>query len=149
MAQPLQSGRGSTLVLKTSLPKTSSRCSCIPRLSGQALKADKLIRYQTLDKSGQVDRLVAGRDLAAVQTLSEAEVRSAIDNLNTSTAAIALQTETLRQQQEALARLVKANAKNHDARSDLEFKRTQRRDADRRRVASVVSKRRTTPDVQC
>ena len=97
-----------------------------------------MTRYSALDKSGQVDRLVAGQDLEAVQALGEAEIRTAIEELDRSTAAIAKQTETLKQQQEALARLVKANVKNHDARSELEFKRAQRRDAERKRVASAV-----------
>lgn len=81
---------------------------------------------------------MAGRDLAGILPWSESEIQTAIEELDRSTAAIAKQTETLKQQQEALARLVKANVKNQDARADLELRRAQRRDAERKRATAAV-----------
>jgi anion-transporting ArsA/GET3 family ATPase len=92
-----------------------------------------------LDKTGQVDKLVSGQDLGTCQGVNEEEIRTAIEELNRSTDAIAKQTETLKQQQNALDRLVKANAKNSEARSELEFKRAERRDVDRKRATVAVS----------
>ena len=79
-----------------------------------------------------------GRDLAGCQELDEKEMRSAIGELDRSSAAIAKQAETLKLQQDALARLVKANAKSQEARSDLELKRAQKREVDRKRTTAIV-----------
>jgi hypothetical protein len=95
-------------------------------------------RYSSLERGGQVDELVAGQDLASVLAVSELEIQTAIEALNRSTATISKQNETLRQQQDALARLVKANAKGHEARSELELKRVKKRDTDRKRVTASV-----------
>ncbi|KAK2733844.1 hypothetical protein CKAH01_08258 [Colletotrichum kahawae] len=103
------------------------------------LSKDELSLYSTLDKYGQVDKLVASQDLAAVQALSEREIQKAIDELNRSTAAIVKQTETLKQQQDALAKLVKTNAKVQEARSDLVFQRTQKHDSQRRKIMTSVT----------
>ncbi|KAI8313131.1 hypothetical protein K4K59_004955 [Colletotrichum sp. SAR11_240] len=102
------------------------------------LSKDELSLYSTLDKYGQVDKLVASQDLAAVQALSEHEIQKAIDELNRSTAAIVKQTETLKQQQDALAKLVKSNAKVQEARSDLVYQRTQKHDSQRRKMMTSV-----------
>lgn len=82
---------------------------------------------------------MASQDLAAVQALSEHEIQKAIDELNRSTAAIVKQTETLKQQQDALAKLVKSNAKVQEARSDLVYQRTQKHDSQRRKMMTSVS----------
>lgn len=96
------------------------------------------IRYSSLDKTGRIDKLVASQDLATVQALSEREIQIAIDELNRSTAAIVKQTETLKQQQDALAKLVKSNAKVEEARSDLVFQRNQKHDAERKKMITSV-----------
>ncbi|KAL0932460.1 uncharacterized protein CTRU02_213413 [Colletotrichum truncatum] len=102
------------------------------------LSREELALYSTLDKSGQIDKLVDAQDLATVQALSEREIQKAIDELNRSTAAIVKQTETLRQQQDALAKLVTSNAKVEEARSDLVFQRTQKHDSERRKMMTSV-----------
>ncbi|GJD05234.1 hypothetical protein ColKHC_14059 [Colletotrichum higginsianum] len=102
------------------------------------LSRDELALYASLDKSGQVDKLVASQDLAAVQALSERQIQTAIDELNRSTAAIVKQTETLKQQQDALAKLVKTNAKVEEDRSDLVFQRNQKHDSDRKKMMTSV-----------
>ncbi|GKT47550.1 uncharacterized protein ColSpa_07731 [Colletotrichum spaethianum] len=102
------------------------------------LSRDELALYSSLDKSGQIDRLVASQDLAVVQALSEREIQTAIDELNRSTAAIVKQTETLKQQQDALAKLVKSNAKVEEARSDLVFQRNQKHDSERKKLMTSV-----------
>lgn len=98
------------------------------------------VRYSTLDKSGRIDKLVANQDLAAVQAFGEREIQEAIEELNRSTAAIVKQTETLKQQHDALAKLVKTNAKVEDARSELVFKRNQKHDSERRKMMTSVRK---------
>ncbi|TDZ40706.1 hypothetical protein CTRI78_v010175 [Colletotrichum trifolii] len=102
------------------------------------LSKDELTLYSNLDKSGQIDKLVESQDLASVQALSEREIQKAIDELNRSTAAIVKQTETLKQQQDALSKLVKSNARVEEARSDLIFQRNQKHDSERRKLATSV-----------
>lgn len=85
-----------------------------------------------------MDRLVASRDLASVQGLSEREVVVSIEELGRSTREIERQTETLRMQRDALARLVGASERNEEARAKMELKRGSARDAERKRVASAV-----------
>lgn len=83
--------------------------------------ADKAgVRYTELDKSGQVDRLADLHDLGEVQAVNEDDVRAAIEELNRSTATISKQTETLKQQRDALARLVKKRDEAETQRRDLE-----------------------------
>ncbi|KAF6836722.1 hypothetical protein CPLU01_03516 [Colletotrichum plurivorum] len=102
------------------------------------LSRDELALYSTLDKSGRIDKLVANQDLAAVQALGEREIQEAIEELNRSTAAIVKQTETLKQQHDALAKLVKTNAKVEDARSELVIQRNQKHDSERRKMTTSV-----------
>ncbi|WYZ41061.1 hypothetical protein EsH8_IV_001402 [Colletotrichum jinshuiense] len=102
------------------------------------LSKDELSLYSSLDKTGRIDKLVALQDLATVQALSEREIQIAIDELNRSTAAIVKQTETLKQQQDALAKLVKSNAKVEEARSDLVFQRNQKHDAERKKMITSI-----------
>ena len=52
--------------------------------------------------------------------MNEDDIRAAIEELNRSTGEINKQTETLRQQQDALARLVKKRDEAEQARRDLE-----------------------------
>lgn len=96
-------------------------------------------RYTALDRSGQIDKLVGSQDLAAVQAVSEREMQTAIEELNRSTAAIVKQTETLKQQQDALSKLVKTHSRVEEARSDLVFQRNQKHDTERKKMMTTVS----------
>ncbi|KXH64931.1 hypothetical protein CNYM01_04200 [Colletotrichum nymphaeae SA-01] len=102
------------------------------------LSRDELALYTALDRSGQIDKLVESQDLAAVQAVSEREIQTAIEELNRSTAAIVKQTETLKQQQDALSKLVKTHSRVEEARSDLVFHRNQKHDAERRKMMTTV-----------
>ncbi|UNI13961.1 hypothetical protein JDV02_000647 [Purpureocillium takamizusanense] len=106
--------------------------------SDTLLSADELSLYMTLDRSGQVDRLAAMYDLAEVQAVNEAELRAAIDELQRSTSTISKQTQTLRQQQEALSRLLKKQAENEAKRRDLAYARTRKAATERRRLANEI-----------
>lgn len=79
-------------------------------------------------------------DLADVQAVTEEDVRAAIDELRRSTASICKQTETLRQQQDALSRLVKKHAENDAKRRDLNLARQKRSEVERRQLANQVQK---------
>ncbi|KAH7267694.1 uncharacterized protein BKA55DRAFT_556413 [Fusarium redolens] len=88
--------------------------------SDHLLTGDELALYTALDKSGQVDQLADLYDLGEVQAVNEDDVRAAIEELNRSTATISKQTETLKQQRDALARLVKKRDEAESQRRDLE-----------------------------
>ncbi|TVY78674.1 hypothetical protein Focb16_v008435 [Fusarium oxysporum f. sp. cubense] len=88
--------------------------------SDHLLTDDELALYTALDKSGQVDRLADLHDLGEVQAVNEDDIRAAIEELNRSTATISKQTETLKQQRDALARLVKKRDEAESQRRDLE-----------------------------
>lgn len=62
-------------------------------------------------------------DLGEVQAVNEDDIRAAIDELNRSTATISKQTEALRQQQDALSRLVKKRDEAESQRHDWEDSR--------------------------
>jgi hypothetical protein len=96
-------------------------------------------RYSALEKSGKADQLGASVDLATVQAFNDQEIKDAILELNRSTDAINKQTETLKHQQDALARLVKGTAKDVDARSALDLKHAQASELDRKAAMSSVS----------
>ncbi|KAM5366988.1 hypothetical protein ACJZ2D_010256 [Fusarium nematophilum] len=84
------------------------------------LTADELALYTALDRSGEVDKLADAYDLGEVQAVNEEDIRLAIEELNRSTATISKQTETLRQQQDALARIVKKRDEAEGQRRELE-----------------------------
>lgn len=98
-----------------------------------------MLRYTALDKSGQVDKLADLHDLGEVQAVNEDEIRTAIEELNRSTASIVKQTETLRQQQDALSRLVKKGIEGQAQRQDLEATRQRRAELERKRLAVEVT----------
>jgi hypothetical protein len=102
-----------------------------------------LVRFAALEKSGQGEKLAASADLAGVQEFSDQEIKDAIEELNRSTDAITKQTETLKQQQDALGKLLNANAKDREARVDLEALQTHRSDAERKAISLAVSSRDT------
>lgn len=96
-------------------------------------------RYTALDKSGQVDKLADLHDLGEVQAVNEDEIRTAIEELNRSTASIVKQTETLRQQQDALSRLVKKSSEGQAQRQELEETRLRKVELERKRLATEVT----------
>ncbi|KAK5989765.1 hypothetical protein PT974_08025 [Cladobotryum mycophilum] len=102
------------------------------------LTADELALYTILDRSGQVDELTGLHDLAEVQAVTEEEVRIAIDELRQSTDSISKQSETLRQQHDALSRFVKKNEENDARRRDLDLDRQRKAESERTRVAAEV-----------
>jgi hypothetical protein len=97
-----------------------------------------LPRYTALDRTGQVDKLADAYDLGEVQAVNEDDIRAAIEELNRSTATISKQTETLRQQQDALSRLVKKRGENEAQRRDLEATRLRKSESERKRLAAQV-----------
>lgn len=80
-------------------------------------------RYTALDRSGQVDKLADLHDLAEVHETTEEDLRLAIDQLKGSTERITRRAETLRLQQDALARLVRKEAEEAARRDAMEAKR--------------------------
>lgn len=91
-----------------------------------------------MDESGEVDKLAALHDLAEVQAFSEDEMRAAIGELQRSTDVISKQTETLRQQQDGLVRLLKKQSDASARRQELSHSRQRRVDVDRKRIAAEV-----------
>lgn len=91
-----------------------------------------------MDKSGQVDRLADAHDLGDVLAVHEDDMRTAIEELNRSTATISKHTENLRQQQDALARLVKKRTETESKRQNLEETRLQKSASERKRLAAEV-----------
>lgn len=92
-----------------------------------------------MEKSGKTDQLDAALGKASGQTFHDEEIQTAIQELNRSTDAIHKQTETLRHQQDALARLMKNESRDIQAREALEFKHSQVLELDRKAVMSSVA----------
>lgn len=78
-------------------------------------------------------------DLGEVQAVHEEEIRKAIEELNRSTASITKQTETLRQQQDAMSRLVKKTNESQAQRRELEESRQRKSESERKKLAMEVS----------
>ncbi|KAF5021275.1 hypothetical protein F66182_6673 [Fusarium sp. NRRL 66182] len=106
--------------------------------SDHLLTGDELALYTALDKSGEVDRLADLYDLGEVQAVNEGDIRAAIDELNRSTATISKQTETLKQQQDALARLVKKRDEAESQRRNLEETRLDKTKSTLKKLAFEV-----------
>lgn len=94
--------------------------------------------YTALDRSGQVDALVAGRDLAAVQGLDERHLRGAIAELDSSTATITAHTETLRKQQVAISKIVENGTRVASQRTEFEERRRRVKESERKRAQAEV-----------
>lgn len=77
--------------------------------------------------------------MATVQAFNDQEIRDAIIELNRSTDAINKQAETLKHQQDALARLVKGTAKDAEDRLALDMKYAQTAELDRKSAVSHLS----------
>lgn len=95
-------------------------------------------RYLSLQRNGKAQDLAESTDLSTVQAFSDLEIQNAIDELHRSTEAINKQTEILRQQQDALSRLLSTTGKFGDARSDLEVRRLHKWESDRKALNTAV-----------
>jgi hypothetical protein len=84
------------------------------------------------------DKLATSTDLSATRILGDQELRDAIDELHRSTQAITRHTETLKQQQDTLNRLVNARQQGRDARGALEAARARRLELKRSDLATAV-----------
>lgn len=73
-------------------------------------------RYAQLSASGEYERLRASKDYAAVEAFDEQEMREAVRELERSTAAIQKQTEVLKLQHGAFAKLARENRRAVEAR---------------------------------
>ncbi|KAL7791508.1 hypothetical protein V8C37DRAFT_381913 [Trichoderma ceciliae] len=102
------------------------------------LTPDELAIYSVLDRNGQVDILASLHDLSEVQGVTEDDIKVAIDELRRSTESITKQSETLRQQQDALSRLVRRRTENDARRRDLDLDRQSKSESERQRVAAEV-----------
>lgn len=91
-----------------------------------------------MERNGKAEELTEASDLSTVQAFSETEIQDAIAELHRSTEAINKQTETLRQQQDALSRLLSTAGKIGDSRSDLEVRRLHKWDSDRKALNTAV-----------
>ncbi|KAK4187523.1 hypothetical protein QBC35DRAFT_384633 [Podospora australis] len=102
------------------------------------LSVDELALYAALEKSGEAERLASSSDLNTVQALSDQEIRGAIEELNRSTQAITKQTETLKQQREALDRLVSNDRQGRQERVVFETEQSGRWESQRRNLTLAV-----------
>jgi ABC-type oligopeptide transport system ATPase subunit len=95
-------------------------------------------RYMALDKSGRVDQLADLHDLAEVQSVTEDELRMAIEELGKSTETVSKQTETLRQQHDAMSRLATKQRENATRREELHQVRRRQSELERAQLAKEV-----------
>jgi prefoldin subunit 5 len=100
------------------------------------LTVDELNQYAALKESGLAEKLAMSSDLAAARVLSDQEIKDAIEELNRSTQAITRHTDALRQQQEALGRLVDAGRESSKERVAVQEARTRKWQAERSNLAS-------------
>ncbi|KAK3902907.1 hypothetical protein C8A05DRAFT_15101 [Staphylotrichum tortipilum] len=100
------------------------------------LTTHELSQYAALEESGLAERFASLPDLASAHVLTDADLRDAIDQLNRSTQAITQHTESLRQQQDALGRLVAARRQGNDDRLAVEAAHARRWQDQRRDLAS-------------
>ncbi|KAI6308833.1 hypothetical protein MCOR34_007085 [Pyricularia oryzae] len=118
------------------------------------LARDELDQYAALVKSGAADRLASELEHEGRQSSSssapqlqqgprvvavgarDADLRTAIDELNRATAAVTRQTEALRQQHDALERLFAQDARAADARAKAAAGRARHAAAEKRRLAA-------------
>ncbi|PHH73909.1 hypothetical protein CDD83_4652 [Cordyceps sp. RAO-2017] len=107
--------------------------------SDNLLTPDELAIYTALDRSGEVDRLAGLHDLAEVQAVGDGDLRVAIDELRQSTDRISHQTETLRQQEDALSRLVNKQSESEARRRELSLARQQKIDQECKQLTIEVN----------
>ncbi|KAK4667880.1 uncharacterized protein QC764_703870 [Podospora pseudoanserina] len=112
------------------------------------LTPDEFAQYAALEKAGIVDKLASSSDLAAVQGLTDENVRDAIEQLDRSTQAITKQTETLKQQREALDRLVAADRQTRQERRVFESEQDRKYESQRRDLTLAVEELSQSLDSQ-
>lgn len=92
-----------------------------------------------LDQNGEVDRLANSHDLAEVQSVTEDDIKRAIQELKSSTESISRQTEAMKQQHDALNKLVQKTAETATGREDFERSRQRRTESGRKHIAAEVN----------
>ncbi|KAK4238988.1 hypothetical protein C8A03DRAFT_14622 [Achaetomium macrosporum] len=102
------------------------------------LTVDELSQYAALEESGRAEKLAMSSDLTTARVLSDQEIKDAIKELNRSTQAVTRHTETLKQQQQALDRLVNANRQSAEERVAIEEGQTRKWEAQRKDLAFSV-----------
>ncbi|KAG5958444.1 hypothetical protein E4U57_001307 [Claviceps arundinis] len=102
------------------------------------LTTHELQTYTELDQTGRVDQLADSHDLSYVQAVTEEDLRLAIEQLGQSTEDIDKQTETLRQQRDALSRMVKRQAENKARRREMERAQKRSKDVQRAQLTKEV-----------
>jgi hypothetical protein len=95
-------------------------------------------RFEVLGKSDPAVQLPNGGDLAKVPIFNDQELKDAIEELERSTAAISKQTESLRQQHDALGRLVRESQETAHARTNLEARQSQKWESEQKAVVLAV-----------
>ncbi|KHN99694.1 uncharacterized protein MAM_02547 [Metarhizium album ARSEF 1941] len=108
--------------------------------SDTLLTADELDVYTALDGSGRVDQLADLHDLTEVPAVTEDELMIAIEELRQCTGSVSKQTETLRQQQDALSGMVKKQTENASRRKDLESLHRKKCELERNQLTKEVQR---------
>lgn len=114
---------------------TATRCLG----SGTVADINVCQSYTALDQSGQVDKLADLHDLAEVQAITENDLRTAVEELKRSTESITRQTEVLRQQQDAVAKLVKKGKESRARHHDLSVSAQRNADKELKELTAEVS----------
>lgn len=102
------------------------------------LTKDELRHFTDLTETGEFERL-SKEDLSLVLDLNEYELRTAIEELRESTAAVERQNEFLRLQQNALSALCKTERRARQSRSQIERGQVRRWEAEKSSIAAAVS----------
>ncbi|RDW59618.1 hypothetical protein BP6252_12705 [Coleophoma cylindrospora] len=113
------------------------------------LTKEEATLYKSLLKSGDIDSGFAAQDTALVQSMSEAELAEAVEELKRSTAAIEKQTETLKLQHNAMSTLVKNNAHASKTRSQMDANQIRRWDIEKSQIKQAVEELTETLNYQC
>ncbi|KAJ4303923.1 hypothetical protein N0V88_001523 [Collariella sp. IMI 366227] len=103
------------------------------------LSVDELNQYAALEEAGLAERLAMSSDLTTARVLSDQEIKDAIDELNRSTNAITRHTEILRQQQDALHRLLDVDRQSAGQRGAIDAGRARKWEAQRRGLAAAAN----------
>ncbi|KAK4196045.1 hypothetical protein QBC40DRAFT_13920 [Triangularia verruculosa] len=112
------------------------------------LTPDEFNQYAALEKAGIADKLASSSDLAAVQGLTDENVRDAVEQLDRSTQAITKQTETLKQQRDALGRFVTGDRQTRQERRVFESEQDRKYESQRRDLTLAVEELSQSLDSQ-
>ncbi|RKF73864.1 hypothetical protein GcM3_092024 [Golovinomyces cichoracearum] len=102
------------------------------------LTKDELRHFTDLTETGEFERL-SKEDLSLVLDLNEYELRTAIEELRESTAAVERQNEVLRLQQNALSALCKTERRARQSRSQINRGQVRRWEAEKSSIAAAIS----------